>query len=113
MIGYCFSLVIAMSSALVRCGGRKYQFRIRHDGRFDGVSWGAEFTSNRDWQTLDFPLDEFILVLRGRRVPSAGPVDPSSIRQVGFLLADKQAGPFALNIRSIEFVLTEEPGSRH
>ena len=96
----------------VRGDGRTYQFRIRHDERFDGVSWRAEFTGSGDWQMLDLPLDEFMPVFRGRQVPSAGPVDPSSIRQVGFLLADKQAGPFALDIRSIEFVLTEEPGSR-
>lgn len=97
----------------VRGDGRKYQFRIRHDGRFDGVSWRAEFTSSRDWQTLELPLDEFIPVFRGRRVPSAGPVDPSSIRQVGFLLADKQPGLFALDIRSIEFVSTQDPVPRH
>jgi NADH dehydrogenase [ubiquinone] 1 alpha subcomplex assembly factor 1 len=97
----------------VRGDGRKYQFRIRQDSGFDGVAWRAEFTSSSDWQTLDLPLDEFIPVFRGRQVPGAGPVDPSSIQQVGFLLADKQPGRFALDIRSIEFVSTEEPGSRH
>ena len=97
----------------VRGDGRKYQFRIRHSGGFDGVSWRAEFTSSSDWQTLDLPLDEFKPVFRGRGVPSAGPVVPSNIRQVGFMLADKQPGPFALDIRSIEFISTEEPGSRH
>jgi len=93
----------------VRGDGRTYQFRIRHDGRFDAVSWRAEFTTSSDWQTLDLPLDEFIPVFRGRRVPSAGPVEPASIQQVGFLLADKQPGPFALEIRSIEFVTTQDP----
>lgn len=94
----------------VRGDGRTYQFRIRHDGRFEGVSWRAEFVSSSDWQTLDIPLDEFIPVFRGRRVTNAGPVDPSSIRQVGFLLADKQPGLFSLDIRSIEFMSTEGPG---
>lgn len=95
----------------VRGDGRKYQFRIRHDGGFDGISWRTEFTSKNDWQTLDLPLDEFMPVYRGRGVPSAGPVVPSRIRQVGFLLADEQPGQFALDIRSVEFVFTQAPGS--
>ncbi|MGB5292637.1 MAG: CIA30 family protein [Lysobacterales bacterium] len=93
----------------VRGDGRTYQFRIRHDGRFDAVSWRAEFTTTGDWKTLDLPLDEFTPVFRGRRVPGAGPVKPASIRQVGFLLADKQPGPFALEVRSIEFVIAQDP----
>ena len=111
MIGYCFSLAIATSIALmtISLDSNLQAWRAVNDG----VSWRAEFTSSHDWQTLDLPLDEFIPVFRGRRVPSAGPVDPSSIRQVGFLLADKQPGLFALDIRSIEFVSTEDPGSRH
>lgn len=96
----------------VRGDGRKYQFRIRHDGRFDGVSWRTEFPTNGDWQTLDLPLDEFVPVFRGRRVTGAGPVVASSIRQVGFLLADKQPGHFALDIRSIEFVSTQGSSPR-
>lgn len=93
----------------VRGDGRTYQFRLRHDGRFDGISWRAEFTTSGDWQTLELPLDQFIPVFRGRRVADAGPVEPASIRQVGFLLADKQPGPFALENRSIEFVTTRDP----
>jgi hypothetical protein len=87
----------------VRGDGRTYQFRLRQDSRFDGVAWRAEFSTNGDWQTVTLTFDEFIPVFRGRRVPDAGPVVPAAIRQIGFMLADKTAGAFALEIRSVAF----------
>ncbi len=87
----------------VRGDGRQYKFRIRQDDGFDGISWSAVFTSSQEWQQIDMPLHQFLPVFRGRLVPQAGPVIPSQIQQIGFLLADKTAGPFELEIRSIEF----------
>ena len=87
----------------VRGDQRTYQFRLRQNDRFDGVAWRAEFTATEEWQTVDLSFVEFIPVFRGRRVPEAGQVVPASIRQVGFMLADKTPGPFKLEIRLIEF----------
>ncbi len=87
----------------VRGDGRTYQFRMRQDDRFDGIAWRAEFSTSGDWQTVELSFNEFIPVFRGRRVPEAGPVVPAAIRQIGFMLADKVPGPFALEIRSITF----------
>jgi len=89
----------------VRGDGREYQFRIRQNGGFDGVSWSAVFSSSDKWQQIDIALDQFTPVFRGRMVPQAGPVVPSEIQQIGFLLADKTAGRFELEIRSIEFII--------
>ena len=88
----------------VRGDGREYKFRIRQDTGFDGVSWSADFESSAEWRQIDIPLDRFMPVFRGRLVPQAGPVIPSEIKQIGFLLADKTAGRFELEIRSIEFI---------
>jgi hypothetical protein len=96
----------------VRGDGREYKFRIRQDAGFDGVSWSAGFASSGEWRQIDIPLDRFEPVFRGRPVPQAGPVIPSEIRQIGFLLADKTAGPFALEIRSIEFTGPEDAAAR-
>jgi hypothetical protein len=87
----------------LRGDGRDYQFRLRQDGRFDGVAWRAGFTTTGEWQTVEISFEDFVPVFRGRRVPQAGPVEPVRIRQVGFMLADKKPGPFALEIRAIEF----------
>jgi hypothetical protein len=92
----------------VRGDGREYKFRIRQDVGFDGVSWSAGFASSGEWRQIDIPLDRFEPVFRGRPVPQAGPVIPSEIRQIGFLLADKTAGGFVLEIRSIEFTGPED-----
>jgi monofunctional biosynthetic peptidoglycan transglycosylase len=88
----------------LRGDGRSYQFRLRAGHQFDGIAWSAAFTTNNDWQTVELDFDEFQPVFRGRIVPEAGPVNAAEIRQVGFLLADKQAGAFAIDIRSIEFI---------
>ena len=87
----------------VRGDQRTYQFRLRQNDRFDGVAWRAEFTTTEEWQTVELSFDQFVPVFRGRRVPAAGPVLAASIKQVGFLLADKTPGPFKLQIRSINF----------
>ena len=88
----------------VRGDGREYQFRIRQDAGFDGVSWSAAFSSSAEWRQIDIPMEQFKPVFRGRPVPKAGPVIPAGVRQIGFLLADKTAGHFELEIRSIEFI---------
>lgn len=87
----------------LRGDGRRYQFRLRQDGRFDGVTWRAEFDTGGDWQTVELLFTDFAPVFRGRPVPEAGPVLPERVRQIGFMVADKREGPFALEIRSIEF----------
>ncbi len=87
----------------LRGDGRRYQFRLRQDERYDGVAWRAEFSTNGDWQTVDLSFADFEPVFRGRRVPDAGPVIPARIRQIGFMVADRKAGPFALEIQSVEF----------
>ena len=88
----------------VRGDGREYQFRIRQNNNFDGVAWRATFSTGDDWRDIEIPLDQFIPVFRGRTVAQAGPVVPSDIRQIGFLLADYNAGPFKLEIGEIVFL---------
>jgi monofunctional biosynthetic peptidoglycan transglycosylase len=88
----------------VRGDGRDYQFRIRQNNRFDGVAWRAVFPTNEQWQVVEIPLAEFVPVFRGMTVRDAGPVSASMIEQIGFLLADKNAGRFELEIRRIEFL---------
>lgn len=87
----------------LRGDGRRYQFRLRLDDRWDGIAWRAEFQTNGEWQTIELPFDGFEPVFRGRRVPDAGPVVPEKIRQIGFMLADRTEGAFALDIAAIGF----------
>ena len=93
---------------LLRGDGREYQFRLRIDDRWDGIAWRAKFLTTGDWQTVDLGLADFEPVFRGRLVKDAGSLTPDKIRQIGFMLTDKRAGPFRLDIRSIEFLSAEQ-----
>ena len=85
--------------ARLRGDGRVYQLRLRTSDRFDGVAYRAEFrTEPGEWITVTLPLAEFEPSFRGYVVPDAPPVDPAAIRQIGFLLADKNPGPFKLEV---------------
>jgi monofunctional biosynthetic peptidoglycan transglycosylase len=48
------------------------------------------------------PLDRFEATSSGRVLRGAGPVDPGSVTSVGFLLAEKTPGPFALAVAWIK-----------
>ena len=83
----------------VRGDGKRYQLRLRTDPGFDGVAYQVAFNAARDaWQTLRFPFEAFSPTFRGRRVPNAPALDPGQIHTLGFLIGDKQAGPFRLEI---------------
>ena len=85
----------------VRGDGRRYQARLRHETSFDGTSWRALFTAPEEWTVVQLPFDAFEATFRGRPVASAGPVRPDDVRQLGFLLADGEAGSFRLEVRAL------------
>lgn len=82
--------------------GRSYQLRLRTNKGFDGVAYVATFSSNRDtWQDITFNEDDFVAQYRGRVVSRAPDLLFSDVRQIGFMLADKQPGLFQLAIKGI------------
>lgn len=86
----------------VRGEARRFKLNLLTAGTFDGLNYQAAFTPDPDrWQTLRIPLAEFRPSFRGREVPGAPPLDPARIRQIGLMIAERQAGPFALAIRRI------------
>jgi NADH dehydrogenase [ubiquinone] 1 alpha subcomplex assembly factor 1 len=87
----------------VKGDGNTYQFRIRTDDRFDGVSYRYHFETITDqWQTISIPFNECEPVFRGRIIRDVKPVLPKDIQQVGFLISDKQSGSFQLEIQWIK-----------
>ena len=83
--------------------GRSYQLRLKTDNRFDGVTYRYRFTTEQGKQTtVSAPFADFEPVFRGRIVPNALPLDPAQIVQIGFLIADGQAGPFRLEIEWLQ-----------
>jgi monofunctional biosynthetic peptidoglycan transglycosylase len=87
----------------VKGDGKKYQFRIRTNDRFDGVSYRHHFdTEPNEWITIRVPFDECIPVYRGRILDNVEPISPKQIQQIGFLISDKQEGPFKLEVKWIK-----------
>jgi NADH dehydrogenase [ubiquinone] 1 alpha subcomplex assembly factor 1 len=87
----------------VKGDGKKYQFRIRTDDRFDGVSYRSHFETNlNEWQTISIPFNKFVPVFRGRILQDVEPVSPKDIQQLGFLISDKQTGEFQLEVQWIK-----------
>jgi len=86
----------------VRGDGKRYKLALRTDDAFDGVNYQAAFESpSGAWTRLRLPLATFVPSFRGRPVLEAAPLDPARLRQVGLMIADRQAGRFALALRSI------------
>ncbi len=83
--------------------GKRYKLNLRTDDAFDGVSYQAEFCpALAQWCTLDLPLAAFAPSYRGRLVSDAPMLDPAKVRQAGWMIAARQAGPFQLGIESIK-----------
>ena len=82
----------------IKGDGKKYKISLKNDSQFNGFSYRVEFETKKDeWLTIDAPFESFIPMLMGQKT-SAPPIDRTNIKTFGFLIADKQAGPFRLEI---------------
>jgi len=62
------------------------------------------------WQEIYVPFDEFVPTSFGRVRKDLPALDPSKIRSFGFLISDKQVGPFSLEVEWIKAIVS--PGER-
>jgi NADH dehydrogenase [ubiquinone] 1 alpha subcomplex assembly factor 1 len=86
----------------VRGDPKQFKLSLLTDDGFDSLNYQASFTpASSAWQPLQLPLAEFRATFRGRELLEAPPLDAARIRQVGLMIASRQAGPFALDIRRI------------
>lgn len=97
-------------SMRVRGDGKRYQLRVRMDNRWDGPAYKHPFVAPAgQWQEVELPFAAFEATFRGRPVPGAPRLDAGRIQQVGFLIADKQLGPFKLEVAWIKAVRRASP----
>ena len=88
----------------VKGDGRDYQLRLRTDNQWDSYAYSVSFSTQRDsWINIEFSRDDFTAVYRGRSV-NAPELNFENVKQLGFLLADKQAGSFELSFKDINFI---------
>jgi NADH dehydrogenase [ubiquinone] 1 alpha subcomplex assembly factor 1 len=83
----------------VKGDGHRYMLRLRTDRYLDGPAYESGFdTEAETWVTVRVPFRDFVPTFRGRRLRNMPAIDGADVRQIGLMLADKQAGPFRLEI---------------
>lgn len=87
----------------IKGDGKEYRLRLRTDTRHDGIAYQTLFsTENNSWITARLPFDAFIPIFRGRVIEDAPALNVSGIQRIGFMIADKQEGPFRLEIEWVK-----------
>jgi NADH dehydrogenase [ubiquinone] 1 alpha subcomplex assembly factor 1 len=91
--------------ARVRGDGREYSLNLYLNKPMIAFSYRATLQTKKDeWIEIMLPLDKFEANSFGRPVRDAGPVDRSQVKGLGFLLSDKKAGPFKLEVEWIKAI---------
>jgi monofunctional biosynthetic peptidoglycan transglycosylase len=94
-----------MLVARVRGDGREYQLNLYTAQRMMAFSYRAPVkTRSGEWVEVAIALDRFEATSFGRVLQGAGPVDPRSVTSIGFLVAEKTPGPFALEVAWINIL---------
>jgi len=83
----------------VKGDGKNYQFRVKHKNS-DYYSYIATFQSSQEWETIELSLSEMYPMFRGRKLDIPN-YDKESIEEIAFLIGNKKAEDFKLEIASI------------
>ena len=84
----------------VRGDGKRYKLNLRTSDDLDGVVYQAAFeTQPGTWRTVELPLAGFAPRFRGR--PASRKLERAHVSSLGLVIADRQAGPFRLELSSI------------
>lgn len=88
--------------ARVKGDGRQYNFNVYAQRNLGGYSYRQSFkTKKGEWIEVELPVSQFVATWRGRVFPNQK-LDPSKVTGLGFLLGDKKAGPFKLEVEWIK-----------
>lgn len=87
---------------IVTGDGNAYKCGIRTENGFNGIAHQATFeTVSGTEQRIRIPFADFEPTWRGRRLADDKRMNPEDIKNIGFLISDKQEGPFQLEVKSI------------
>ena len=94
-------------TARIRGDGREYTMNLYVPRGSGGYSFRQSFkTKKGEWIDVSFPVNTFVATYRGRVFPNQK-LDPNKVNSLGFLLGDKKAGPFKLEIEWIKVITAE------
>ncbi|MHA7942866.1 CIA30 family protein [Formosa sp. 3Alg 14/1] len=83
----------------VKGDGKMYQFRIKRKSD-DKYAYIKYFTSSEGWETFQLTLSEMYPTYKGRQLDMPN-YDQDGIEEVAFLIGNKKAEDFKLEIESI------------
>lgn len=90
----------------VKTNGRKYAFFLEIDRRFYLPTYKHDVTTKKgEWEVLEFSLKDFYKSVMGK--PTGDKVTNEKLSQIirmGFILFDKKAGDFSLEVDYIELI---------
>jgi len=82
--------------------GNLYSFRIKTSHMSNDIQFKQEFETHADtWQSIKLAFKDFEAVYRGKPINDAPKLIQEEIKELGFLIANKQSGDFSLIISSI------------
>ena len=94
--------------AKVRGDGREYSINLYVNKPLVAFAYRATLQTKKDgWIEVKIPLDTFEATWFGKLVKDAGAVKPDEINALGFMLCDKTAGPFKMDV---EWIKVERAG---
>jgi monofunctional biosynthetic peptidoglycan transglycosylase len=94
--------------AKVKGDGREYSLNLYLNKPLIAFSYRATMQTMKDeWIEVKIPLDKFEATSFGRVMKDAGVVKPEEVNSLGFMLSDKKAGPFKMEV---EWIKVERAG---
>jgi hypothetical protein len=88
----------------IKGDGQTYQLRMIMYINGYRISYNKAVTTQKDIrQTMTYQLSDFVATFRGRNIPNAPELTPDKIREIGFLMTKKKAGPFSIAIYQVNF----------
>ncbi len=94
----------------IRGDGKTYKVCLHTRYMLPGTSYRASFDSRPgEWLDVSIPLADFVLMRFGARAGIA-PADPARVTAISLLIADRQEGPFTLELAHVGLVHTPPRG---
>ena len=83
----------------IKGDGQQYKLGLKLDSRRDGPSYRINFPTQKGrWITVRIPFAQLVPTFRGRVLRNQPKVDPARIKSFSLMIADKQTGPFRLEV---------------
>lgn len=89
----------------LRGDGREYLLNLYVPSLQIAYSYRASIpTKAGEWIEVRIPIKDCYATSLGGKLPNAGPVDAPKVNSMGFMLSDKKAGPFKLEIAWVKAI---------